>query len=316
MLVRVVITNFRIIFEPHADGTYSTWSKNENEAQYFLSWFEKQPNFVKAYFNVPLGQVLRMKSKGSYINIATRDDREFRVCTIKGTPKGETKRISKTIENNCFFKMEFDHLKNSFPYKYKLDNPEQHNGWNMGDVVSELQRQNEDMSNSKLFLVVRNSDFNISPTYPHLMVVPKNMNEQEVVSCSQFRTKARIPALSYYYKTNGCSVWRSSQPKSGFFANNTEDQKMIHEIGAVNGVYKTLSIYDCRPQLNANANRFKGGGYESTDSYRNSDFQFCGIDNIHAVSKAFQIVQEIQHNPEALASYETFVKIIHESGYL
>ena len=44
---------------------------------------------------------------------------------------------------------------------------------------------------------------------------------------------------------------------------------------------KNLFIYDCRPRLNAMANRLNGGGYENMDHYDNVDLTFCEIDNIH-----------------------------------
>ena len=96
-----------------------------------------------------------------------------------------------------------------------------------------------------------------------------------------------MPALSYLYKANGCSVWRSSQPRNGLMSSSTEDQKMLKEVSAVNEDYPMLSIYDCRPQMNAQANRAKGGGFEQPSVYTNSEFHFCGIENIHAVSKVF-----------------------------
>lgn len=48
-----------------------------------------------------------------------------------------------------------------------------------------------------------------------------------------------------------------------------------------------LHIFDARPYLNAQANRLKGGGFEDTRYYPNTDLTFCDIDNIHAVTKVF-----------------------------
>jgi hypothetical protein len=49
------------------------------------------------------------------------------------------------------------------------------------------------------------------------------MNYYELTACSKFRTKNRMPALTYYYKKNGCSIWRCSQPKNGFLEQSIED---------------------------------------------------------------------------------------------
>ena len=56
----------------------------------------------------------------------------------------------------------------------------------------------------------------------------------------------------------------------------------------IGGEKNTLAVFDARPKLNAQANKLKGGGYEDTNHYQSIDFQFCNIDNIHAVTKAFE----------------------------
>jgi|APCry1669188879_1035177.scaffolds.fasta_scaffold162576_1 Myotubularin-like phosphatase domain len=63
---------------------------------------------------------------------------------------------------------------------------------------------------------------------------------------------------------------------------------MINEVSKVNENYVMLSILDCRPYLNAMGNKLKGGGFESSSHYKNTKFSFCGIENIHYVSKSFE----------------------------
>jgi myotubularin-related protein 6/7/8 len=36
-----------------------------------------------------------------------------------------------------------------------------------------------------------------------------------LLACSQFRTRQRMPTMTYYHQANGCSIWRSSQPMAG-----------------------------------------------------------------------------------------------------
>lgn len=55
-----------------------------------------------------------------------------------------------------------------------------------------------------------------------------------------------------------------------------------------NGTTK-VAIYDARPLLNAQANMFKGGGYEVCGpgkNYPNCSLAFGDIENIHDVRKA------------------------------
>jgi len=91
---------------------------------------------------------------------------------------------------------------------------------------------------------------------------------------------------------------------------------MLAEIAKVNGAEKPLSIYDCRPALSAQANRAKGGGFESAGDYPGTECIFCGIDNIHAVSKAHYKLMEISSDKRALSDTERYVKLVQASGYL
>lgn len=67
-----------------------------------------------------------------------------------------------------------------------------------------------------------------------------------------------------------------------------------------------IVIYDARPELNAKANKLKGGGYENTKYYRNSEIVFCDIDNIHKVSDVFKKMQEMTQTPENFDSFSKF----------
>ena len=67
-----------------------------------------------------------------------------------------------------------------------------------------------------------------------------------------------------------------------------------------------LQILDCRPYLNAQANKIKGGGFESTSVYPNTEFTFCEIDNIHAVSKIFDNMFDIATHPTALKDQDEY----------
>lgn len=73
-----------------------------------------------------------------------------------------------------------------------------------------------------------------------------------------------------------------------------DDEDMIVQIGKTANCKDNIInnskviIYDARPKLNAQANRFKGGGFEDIKYYRNTEIIFCDIDNIHEVSKVFQ----------------------------
>jgi len=110
----------------------------------------------------------------------------------------------------------------------------------------------------------------------------------------------RFPALSYYHKQTGTSLWRCSQSLTGLFNSRSEfDEKMMREIGAlipednndeeeIQVITKNVVILDARLKMSAQFNRFKGGGHEHEQYYDNCIIEFCNIDNVHAVRDAYK----------------------------
>ena len=52
------------------------------------------------------------------------------------------------------------------------------------------------------------------PTYPREFIVPYLLTKEEIEGCSNFRSKNRLPVLSYYYKIDDkrtATLWRCSQ---------------------------------------------------------------------------------------------------------
>lgn len=127
------------------------------------------------------------------------------------------------------------------------------------DIQSEARRWGIDFSSPGCqFQLFDNTNYNLCRTYPRWIILPRNVSLHTITESSKFRTKNRLPALSYYYSKNGCSIWRSSQCMNGMLGNRcTEDEIMIEEVGKtaenkrslVNNSY--LLILDARPYINA-----------------------------------------------------------------
>jgi len=123
----------------------------------------------------------------------------------------------KIIQDLAFFDMnenDYESIQKCFAYKHKLWNPTKIDGWEIGSasLTEELAREGEDVGNSEIFQYIDNKDFSICASYPEVLFAPKSMTLAEIKACAAFRTKNRMPALTYYYQKNGCQIWRSSQP--------------------------------------------------------------------------------------------------------
>ena len=74
-----------------------------------------------------------------------------------------------------------------------------------------------------IFQVYDNSLFKLCATYPTTVVLPAQASQAVIAGCASFRSKNRLPALSYFDQLRGNSIWRSSQPCNGFFGKNLDD---------------------------------------------------------------------------------------------
>jgi len=204
------------------------------------------------------------------------------------------------------------------------------NGWEVYDFRKEFARQGVN-SEDKKFRIQQCWDTddikNIWDTYPFEVYVPVKLTPNELISCSKFRAKRRFPALSFYYKGRGTTMWRSAQNQTGMMSSRClEDEYMLKLIGKANDFQSNVAIYDARSQIKAYSNRVKGGGYENTDYYSNCTIEFCSIENIFGVIKGYKKLfgmvnskQKVQDNAKIFttidsSSWYQMIKIILESS--
>ncbi|XP_068736229.1 myotubularin-related protein 9-like [Montipora capricornis] len=109
-----------------------------------------------------------------------------------------------------------------------------------------------------------NSNFELCPSYPASVVVPKNISDDTLKASSQFRQLGRFPVLSYYHK-NGVVMLRCSQPLTTMGGKRSrEDEKLVN---ATLGSELKGVIIDTRSQAAAMNSRTKGGGVELESNY-------------------------------------------------
>ncbi|KAJ7940390.1 protein-tyrosine phosphatase-like protein [Mycena leptocephala] len=162
-----------------------------------------------------------------------------------------------------------------------------------------------------------NKDYSFSPTYPSRIVVPTRISDTTLQYASKYRSKCRIPVLSYLHWANYGSITRSSQPMVGITQNRSvQDEKLIESIfqthhspesrasaGPVYGATTTNLIIDARPTINAMGNTAKGAGTENMDHYKDSKKAYLGIDSIHVMRESLaKVVDALREADVLLAS--------------
>eukprot|EP00762_Andalucia_godoyi_P000383 ANDGO_03223.mRNA.1 Myotubularin-related protein 1 len=151
-----------------------------------------------------------------------------------------------------------------------------------------------------------NERYGFSDTYPSLFVVPCSVSDEQLQDVGSFRSKARIPVLSWVSPRTGAAITRSSQPMTGILrASSTADQQLLDAIRKASLPFSQtadsstgdggpkLLIVDLRPRANAVANQAKGAGFETASQYPWCELRFMNIENIHVMRDSFRRLMEL-----------------------
>lgn len=166
-------------------------------------------------------------------------------------------------------------------------------GWHWYDPIKEFQRMG--VPNSEWRVTSINFEYNLCPSYPQYLAVPKWVTDESLRVIADFRVKRRIPMLSWVCKRTKATITRAAQPKVGLLSARCQaDEAMVVAIRMATPLLDKLVIIDARPKINATVNRGSGGGYENTSvGYPNAVLQFQDIGNIHVVTDALNRVWDL-----------------------
>ncbi|KAK3939926.1 putative phosphoinositide 3-phosphatase [Diplogelasinospora grovesii] len=119
----------------------------------------------------------------------------------------------------------------AFHYSPPHNSPEHSiNGWDLYDARAEFRRQGISEKSADLGWRISaiNKDYAFSPTYPALLAVPSRISDNTLKYAAQFRSRARIPTLSYLHPVNSCTITRSSQPFVGLrMKRSVQDESLV-----------------------------------------------------------------------------------------
>eukprot|EP00607_Mallomonas_marina_P001879 CAMPEP_0182426618 /NCGR_PEP_ID=MMETSP1167-20130531/13131_1 /TAXON_ID=2988 /ORGANISM="Mallomonas Sp, Strain CCMP3275" /LENGTH=617 /DNA_ID=CAMNT_0024608195 /DNA_START=275 /DNA_END=2125 /DNA_ORIENTATION=+ len=143
-----------------------------------------------------------------------------------------------------------------------------------------------------------NASYGLCDTYPPLLWVPLNVADPVISEGASFRSKGRIPVLSWWSNVTKCSLTRSSQPMVGMGTKRSEaDEYLLAEIAVLRSsdvaasTGKGLLVCDARPHINAFANLMAGMGTEPESNYTECQVVYLNIANIHVMRESMQALQ-------------------------
>lgn len=284
----------------------------------FFRSIEKEPKFS---MEVPLGVVSRIEKVGyassrgenSYgIELFCKDLRN-----LKFAHKQENHSRRDIFDK--LHKFAFP-LSNNLPlFAFEYGGRFSVNGWAVYDPVTEYRRQGLPTESWKISRI--NESYRLSDTYPAILAVPAAADDNLLEVVASFRSRGRIPVLSWIHPESQATITRCSQPNVGVSGKRcTEDENYLQMIMDANAQSHKVYIMDARPNVNAVANKAKGGGYESEDAYRIAELVFLDIHNIHVMRESLRKLKEacfpVIDEPHWLSSIEATHWLEHLRGIL
>jgi myotubularin-related protein 1/2 len=142
---------------------------------------------------------------------------------------------------------------NVFAYHYRESYPE--DGWNVYNAEKELRRMGIGTDCVPWRMTLINQNYGLCETYPSIFAVPVSVKDEALEAAAMFRSRNRLPALSWLHPVTFASITRCSQPLVGAGRKrNQDDENYIQAIIRANKHSHKLYIVDARPRMNAIAN--------------------------------------------------------------
>lgn len=320
MLGDVHITNYRLVFSSFSDDTLS---------DYFI--------------DVPLTTIARVEKTGDKSKPGLKIDcKDFRTLRFHFERAGkENRRQMRRLLEECLY----PNFKQLFSLAFKSSKPQptlgnvapslslssprrapqlasgqaKVDGWSILDLRAEFQRLGVGTGDkgSKWRISTLNDTYAFSKTYPSMIVVPSSISDEELVPVFKYRSKGRLPALSWLNSRTGASITRCSQPLSGMTKKTSpDDANLISAIKEAQGSADAkLHLLDARPRANAIANMAMGGGFEvmGGSAYNGCDLEFLNIGNIHVMRNS---LSDLKSLIESQPYDNSFLSRIEASGWL
>ncbi|KAG5366029.1 Phosphoinositide 3-phosphatase [Yarrowia sp. B02] len=252
----------------------------------------KTPPTSEIWISYPI--ISSVEKKNGVIRIRCKD---FTYLALHFHNEPEAKDVFDSIQKLCCLPS-VDRL---YAFFYKPGKSERRfNGWAAFNPQQEFGRQGA-FAKNKWRMTGLNENYALCATYPQQLSVPASVSDNVLNYAARFRSKNRLPVLSFHNAFNGCTIARCSQPLVGLKKNRSpQDEKVVAEIfgTTVNSEYETPRdnlIVDARPVANAVAQQALGAGSENTDNYARGSCtkHYLGIDNIHVMRDSLSKVTDV-----------------------
>lgn len=159
--------------------------------------------------------------------------RDFTFLAFHFLAESRARDVYETIRNlTC----RLGKIEKLYAFSYQSQGPEkQVDGWTVYNPLEEYRRLGVGTkgANRGWRISQINADYQYSPTYPAVVAVPAGISDNVLNYAGRYRSRTRIPVLTYLHPVNDCSISRSSQPLVGVRGHRSvQDEKLVGAIFA------------------------------------------------------------------------------------
>nr|XP_054761888.1 myotubularin-related protein 9-like isoform X2 [Lytechinus pictus] len=193
--------------------------------------------------------------------------KDFGIIRLDIVGMDECLKVAETIESLS----SLEPVTLTYPFFYRSTFDELEDGWHAFLPENEFAR----LASDDWRISYVNKNFQICPSYPPAVIVPKSIDDDALVQSAAFRSGGRFPVLSYMHTAQKIEpkasrgvktvILRSSQPLTGTNTKRCKDDERL--LNAALSVGKRGYIIDTRSLNGAMAARTKGGGFETEVNY-------------------------------------------------
>jgi hypothetical protein len=217
--------------------------------------------------SIPLTTIMRIETpRSSTPSISPNDLTSHVVLTCKDM---RTIRIAFSTVDTLTFASTFamalsshvypDTLSQLFAFKYAESFVTPNNGWSVYSAHREFTRQG--VLQLPHLWRIWNDNYELSDTYPLEFILPVGLSPSDVIDAAKYRSRCRLPALTWRNQRNGAVLCRSSQPMAGMLGHTSLADRLLLNLYRVRGdLHDVDELEDPSGQFFYNINSLKKGG--------------------------------------------------------
>ncbi len=120
------------------------------------------------------------------------------------------------------------HQQNLYAFSFRLSQPTtaEQDGWNLYKPIEEYARLS--VPSAWWRYTTLNQQYELCPTYPRHLVVPAAADDDLLLQVAKFRSRSRLPVLSWLHARTHGVICRAAQPNTGPFGRrSTADEELL-----------------------------------------------------------------------------------------